>query len=699
MRFGEDFLYDLLPAFLRNRDYYQGQPLRALMAALESEYARSWAETAALYEDWFIETCSEPAVPAIGELLALGGEPSAGEGFHLRALVGNAIAYRRRKGVPAALERMIRDASGWYARVVELSRLLVGSQSLAAVRPGGGTADLRDEMALATLDTAFEAVPRIGAVRSAGREHGDPSPPELLGAGFNLVDLGVFIWRAQPYPLAGASARRAAAGCYFFHPLGIDTALLNQPRTGAGPSGRVGLDNLPVPLHPEVLAEEIVALRRLEERLDGCLGRQPALRVIDPETGEPIPPEAMEIADLGSWQRPPAGASYLAGPPGDQQRRPIQVAIDPLRGRLAFPVGRNDDAEVEVAFSYGFPLDLGGGPYPGDDAPTPDQAVEWLARVEAGGDFPSLEAALAAWNACGAGSGVVRLTTSRSERLPDEPPVIDLRGGRRLAIESVEPGPGVVLGDLRAAADDVPSGSVLAVTGVWLDGRLEATGHVDLRVSHCTLAPPAASPDGTAPPPSLVLHGPSADLTVAASIVGPIDPGDADVGLRLEGSIVDGAGGPAVAGGARGGRLEVRAARCTVFGPVRCTRLHRAEAVLFDRPLTVAETAEGELRYCWVAPGSRTPYRFRCLPDPATAGSAAATAEAPGPVFVSRRFGALGYAQLDRRSPRSVRAGSETGSEIGVFESLYQPQREAALASVLAGSVPCGLEPRVVYVT
>jgi hypothetical protein len=116
--------------------------------------------------------------------------------------------------------------------------------------------------------------------------------------------------------------------------------------------------------------------------------------------------------------------------------------------------------------------------------------------------------------------------------------------------------------------------------------------------------------------------------------------------------------------------------------------------------VTVAETAEGELRYCWVAPGSRTPYRFRCQPEPPGAvGPPAPAAEAAGPVFVSRRFGDPGYAQLDARTPRAVRAGSETGSEIGAFEPLYQPLREAALAAVLAEYLPWGLEARVVYVT
>lgn len=694
----EDFLYDLLPAFLRNRDYYQGQPLRALMEALESEYGRMRAAVAALYEDWFIETCSEPAVAAIGELLALGGQGRPPEGFHPRALVGNAIACRRRKGVPAALERVIRDASGWYARVTELSRQLVASRSLEAPRPGGGTVDVRDERALVTLGTAFEAVPRIAAVRRDGAERGDPAPVESPGPGFNLVDLGVYVWRLQAYPLSGVTARRAAPGRYRFHPLGIDTPLFNLPRTGDRPDDPARIDNLPAALRPEVLAEEIEALRAGAQRPEGFFGRQPALWIADPETGRPIPPEAMELADLGSWTRPAAGAPSPQG-----TRQPVQVAIDPARGRFAFPAGRGETGEVAVGFCYGFPSDLGGGPYPAGAAPAPNDAAEWQAEVGAEGDFPTLAAALEAWAAAEVGSGRLRLAGGRSEE-PAAPPAIDLRGGRRLSIEVAEPGPAVFLGDLSAIADEVAAGSLLALSGLWLGGRLEAAGHLEIRLAHCTLAPPAAAQGAAAaaaaPRPSLLLHGPVAEVSIAASILGPIDPGTAEVRLRLSGSILDGAGGPALAAGGKGGRLELHAARSTVLGRLDCTRLERAEAVLFAEPVTVAETAEGELRYSWVAPGSRTPYRFRCQPEPpGAAGPPAPAAEAAGPVFVSRRFGAPGYAQLDARTPRTVRAGSETGSEIGAFESLYQPLREAALAAVLAEYLPWGLEPRVVYVT
>ena len=53
----QDRLYNLLPALYRQLDERQGQPLRALMAVLEREYARLEEDMGAVYDNWFIQTC------------------------------------------------------------------------------------------------------------------------------------------------------------------------------------------------------------------------------------------------------------------------------------------------------------------------------------------------------------------------------------------------------------------------------------------------------------------------------------------------------------------------------------------------------------------------------------------------------------------------------------------------------------------
>src|SRR3954447_7597061 len=66
-------LYGLLPSIYRQRDLDEGEPLRALLAVIEGELTRIETDIDELYDNWFIETCEEWAVPYIGDLLDIGG--------------------------------------------------------------------------------------------------------------------------------------------------------------------------------------------------------------------------------------------------------------------------------------------------------------------------------------------------------------------------------------------------------------------------------------------------------------------------------------------------------------------------------------------------------------------------------------------------------------------------------------------------
>lgn len=48
-------------------------------------------------------------------------------------------------------------------------------------------------------------------------------------------------------------------------------------------------------------------------------------------------------------------------------------------------------------------------------------------------------------------------------------------------------------------------------------------------------------------------------------------------------------------------------------------------------------------------------------------------------VFTSTRLGDPAYSQLAHRCPAAIRAGADDGAEMGVYYSLFQPQRPANL--------------------
>jgi len=92
-----DRLYDLLPAVYRRRDAEAGETLRRFLQVFEEELERHEGDAWRAYDNWFIETCEEEAVPLIGELVGVHlPHPVTDVTRSQRAWVANAIARRRR---------------------------------------------------------------------------------------------------------------------------------------------------------------------------------------------------------------------------------------------------------------------------------------------------------------------------------------------------------------------------------------------------------------------------------------------------------------------------------------------------------------------------------------------------------------------------------------------------------------------------
>ncbi|MFD8294200.1 hypothetical protein ACFV2B_39090, partial [Streptomyces lavendulae] len=110
-------------------------------------------------------------------------------------------------------------------------------------------------------------------------------------------------------------------------------------------------------------------------------------------------------------------------------------------------------------------------------------------------------------------------------------------------------------------------------------------------------------------------------------------------------------------------------------------------------PPHVAVRDRGCVRFCYLAPGSRTPAPFHC--EPAASGDPARVV----PRFTSTAYGTPGYAQLSAACPPEIRRGAGDGSEPGAFHGLFQPRREDGLRGRLAEYAPAGTSCGVLFVT
>ena len=69
------------------------------------------------------------------------------------------------------------------------------------------------------------------------------------------------------------------------------------------------------------------------------------------------------------------------------------------------------------------------------------------------------------------------------------------------------------------------------------------------------------------------------------------------------------------------------------------------------------------------------------------------------PNFTSNQYGNPSYAQLSQASIPEINTGAEDGAEMGVFNSLKQPQREANLRASIDENLRFGLEAGIFYIT
>jgi hypothetical protein len=704
-------LYSLLPAVHRIRDTEEGEPLRALLAAIDEEVlAPIEAQILALRDGATIETCPDWAIPYLADLLGARPLRPGGPGSG-RAYVANTLAYRRRKGTAAVLEQLARDVTGLPAHAVEFFELLAATQFDDHVRPHRpGTLDLRSAERAERVGGPFEDAPYTVEVRRAATQ----------GGRYNLPHVGIFLWRLASFAVERAAAYRVGPGQFTVHPLGLDGPLYNRPQTEAEITHLAQEQNVPEPLRRLALNAELEALRAGQPR-PAWFGAQPVVRLYrSGEPGEPaVDPVEIHICNLADWRRPPAG-----------------VALDPDLGRIALPEGEDPPA-VLVSSAYGFAGEVGAGP-----APRPAAALRpatWQVGVSL--DHPavgletvhtSLQDAVQEWNSLEPGqAGRIVIMDSRTYDLGATPLEIVVKegsqllitGGRWPALEragapgALERRPGgdeprgerpCLLGGLLVTAPNDGDPGELVLDGLLLSGALTvAPGNLDrLHLRYSTLAPRAHGDIGTPPASLSVDDCPRLVLELERAISGPVVVQEPIAALALRDAIV----------AAEPGGLALDAplapaaiTASTLLGDAVLRSIETRDS-LYLGACVVQRRQEGCARFSYFGPGSRTPRRYRCQPDLALARRAEALApEALPPAeaaliqgrlrpqFVSTRYGHPGFAQLDMRTTAGIRTGAESGAEMGAFEHRKLALGERNLLAVLDEYLPFGLQAGIFY--
>ncbi len=705
-------LYALLPSVYRLRDAEQeGEPLRALIAALADQFAVLEENIEQLYDDQFIETCANWAAPYIGDVIGyrpLHGIPA--DLLSARAEIGNTIANRRRKGTALVLEELASNVTGWPASAVEYFERLATTQYMKHIRlHAPATANLRNLTGCLREGSAFAPFAHTAEMRS----------PEGGAGRYNIPNVGLHLWRLLPLrltPLPLVPHPGDASGLKFrVNPLGADLRLFRRPRAEDDIAHLAEPINVPEPLSVRLMAMAVKAAQAsLSPAPDAIVwddyGGEESIQLFHDTFPDPTPVSVADIVICDLRDMPGSGGVVWNHENSLPQLRPPlppgKIGLDPERGRVL--LSSVPAAPLLATFHYGTASRIGGGdyertPFGRDVTPQPS--------IAGGGSMQTILNAIA--------TGGRRLIddslTYKAATFTVDPVTAPGASGLEVIVAARN--------SVRPLVLPATTGITLAVGArgrLVLDGMVFAGGTLrlpaapdneprELVLRDCTLVPGLSlNPDGSAASPgavSLRIDHPFGKLTLLRCIAGRLIVAP-DIEVEMKDCIVD-AGGPenvAFAGdaaGGPGGTLTVR--ESTIVGRVHSKRIQLASNSIFFAslaqapsipwlgPVVAQRRQEGCMRFCYVPAGSVTPRRYRCVPSK----------EHPDamPHFTSLRYGDAAYGQLRRVTERSIRMGADDASEMGVLHDLYQPQREDNLRVRLDEYMRFGLRAGIFYAT
>ena len=731
-------------------------PLKALLAVVAEQIAVLEEDLEQLYDDQFIETCAEWVVPYIGDLVGTRGLfyfPGAKK-LSGRAQVANTLAYRRRKGTASIVEQLARDVTEWDANVVEYFQLLATTQylnhlrpeniSLTSVRhrhfaglqerlPAEVLSDLSERQwkAIEYATTPFDTPARTVDVRNIKSRRGK----------YNIPNVGIHLWRVGSYSVTDAPAYRLPdmgdadvdGRRYLFNAAGLDTQLYNRPETEDEITHLAEPVNVPMPLSRSVLDRYLTVFYGADssrQKNKSILINRDGTDLVAGISSPPASPPSGVIRVCDLSDKKDVGGNVI----GWYHHSQNSVAIDPVLGRIAFPLNQLPPQSVRVNYHHGFSAEMGGGEY-GRGATFSDlETVFRVAKDEPSiTPFKTIQEALDELAARMAADselegGVVEIIDSDYYA---EPLNINVPTGKRIELRAADERRPVLL---------IPDGGANLSGGengeLTINGLLVASGtlHVSattenrlrvLRLSHTTLVPglsPEFQTEGILArdaAPKIVVSAPNVNIKIDHSIVGALRVADTSR-ARITNSIVDAgaetnvayaalddaSGGGTLNDAFAGGALETE--NTTIIGRMHAIKIELASNTIFlasfkageswpvsvgakNAPVVADRVQEGCVRFSYVPPGSQVPRLFRCQPQDVE------NVARVRPVFNSVRYGDADYSQLSTHCAIEIKEGADDGAEMGAFHDLYQPQRVANLRARLDEYLRFGLEAGIFF--
>jgi hypothetical protein len=654
--------------------------LDLLLAAVDGQVGALHDDLDRLWDDFFVESCADWAVPYLGALLGL--PPDAG-----RREVAYAVALRRRKGTPAALEDFGFVVTGLTVRVLEGWQQTAWAQRLGHPPPLRTVAHAPgDRVARGRFGGPFESGRRV--FTPGGRWH-----PRAVTA---------VVWPWQVRTLTDTVAAPLTVPDRFaLDPLGGEAPLYLRPRRP-----RIASEaGAPASVAQTRTGDEADAPVRATYRVLEALGPVDHGPPLALPAGHPLAPSgALLSLTVQSGPVPPSAVRFgtvpatgaVPTPPG-----PGQVLVDLNRGHVQLGAGLAGPVRAtwHRAFAGTF------GAFASRAEEHLGARVVVVVNPASGTAEPTLAAAFAKARALSAGldpagsrDGVpdVEIRLETSDRLAAPPAQAFTPAVPRWRIVAPALVTPTIVGDLDL---DLPGGRV-ELAGFLHSGTLRVGGRLaEVRLDGVTQDPTAG---GIAVADTAWQLA----LTVRRCVIGPLRADLSALPVTLADSVVDGrrrrarpCGGdpqaaPPVAAVDRASRFApaLVTSAVTFLGPVVAESVTAVDTIFADG-LDVVQQQEGGVRHCYLAPPAGGPARWPV---------SYASGPHPPPRFVADGFGAAGYTALDYAGLDHAGAGhpllraASDGGEVGAYHAAGRAALIRRFAGRIDEFVPLGLRASVV---
>ncbi|WP_118136114.1 hypothetical protein [Oceanicella sp. SM1341] len=754
-------IWALVPGLYRDEDARSRTPgaLRALVEVLAGQAAAERRSIERLRADAQVTDCDDWALPYIGALLAT-RLVSELNGAGRRNDVLNTIRYRRLGGTLRLLPLLADDIAGWDAAASEgwkrLFRLPHGLDCPAPEGPSTGSPQhglprIGRGRPAELAGTAWDEFARFPDVRRLRGEKGR----------YGIAKVNLHIYRQFAFRVLRGTPHRLDDRHYTADPSGRDIALFRpgRPLTGGcrqgaewelrGPISCGLINEAGYRPGPEAAAASIGAglLAVAGETFHGAAALVARAEHINgaPLTaaeGRGLLEHALLEASARAQLLPDALALAIGTDPEDTLPRPdlmggdlsawesldpapwpwVRAVVDPARGRIWLAEAPGAEAALHLTrHHYGLFAPLGAGTHERGAGlaregltPLPDPAP----ADNDPGPVPGLRLPGAPGPGAPAGQGAYQVNDSRTH-VHLAAPGLTLTGDLTLqAANGERPYLRLPLEPGTSRWEIEGQGGALTLDGLWLglfpDGHgpvadpappvgcaLVLSGSFDtVTLRHMTLDPGGArariAPGLTEviPAVTLLVEGAVGRLVIESSILGPLEesllagsPCAAREICISDSVLVGGADGVAI----RTRYAALSLARSTVLGAVSAARLMVEDSIV--QGTLGAQDAQGScVRYSAAVETATAgiPNAYRCLAFPGAM---------PDHLFVSRRFGDAGFAQLSATAPEALRRGAESTSEMGVFHDAIDAVKRDDLIRKLAEFSPVSVIPQLIFET